>query len=193
MNKFFSVLILFTGAITFSAAAQSAAIENTIGIGPRLGYYKAVDADDGNFYGGIQSRIRLGSHLGIEGSLEYRAGQEFGVADYTVKTRFIPVTTSLMLFIPFNEHFAPYGLAGLGAYHTKYDYSDAAEDLGFSDTTSYEVGYHLGFGLEVPITNNAAINVDYRYLFMDADDSEESFDDMSLDGNVFTVGLMFYL
>lgn len=198
MKKLISLILFFTAFFTFSAAAQSAsdraAIDNTIGFGPRLGYYKAQDADEGNFYYGLQTRLRFGAVLGAEGAIEYRAGQEYGFDDlgYSVKTNSVPVTASLMLFAPLSESISPYGLAGIGAYFTNYNYSDGAEDLGFSDDSSFNLGYHLGFGVELPFNDNTAISVDYRYLFLNPDDNQESFDDASFSGNNFTASLMFY-
>lgn len=196
MKKLLSLILFFTAFITFSAAAQSASerasIENTIGFGPRLGYYKAQDADEGNFYGGIQTRLRFGAVLGVEGAIEYRAGQEYGFEGYSVKTSSVPVTGSLMLFAPLSESISPYGLAGIGAYYTNYNYSDGAESLGFSDDSSFNLGYHLGFGVELPLNDNTAISIDYRYLFLNPDDNQESFDDASFSGNNLTASLMFY-
>lgn len=196
MKKFITFLTIFTGIITFTAAAQSASeratIDNTIGFGPRLGYYKAHDARDGNYYGGIQARARLGSILGVEGSLEYRAGNEFGISDYSLRTSYIPLTASLMLFIPMDRNFTPYGLGGVGAYYISYNYSDGAEDLGFSDDSSFNLGYHLGFGAELPLNSNFALSLDYRYLFLNPDENQESLEDANLNANLFTAALMFY-
>lgn len=196
MKKIAPILIFLLGTLTFTASAQDAsdraAIKNSFGIGPRLGYYKAQDADEGNFYGGIQARLRLGAVIGIEGAVDYRAGQEYGFGEYTVKTSSIPVTGSLMLFAPISQSFAPYGLAGIGAYYTKYDYSGSVADLGVEDDSSFNMGYHLGFGAELPFNENVALNVDYRYIFLNPDDNEESFEDADFNSNVFTAGLMFY-
>lgn len=196
MKKIAPLLIFLLGTLTFTASAQDAsdraAIKNSFGIGPRLGYYKAQDADEGNFYGGIQARLRLGAVIGIEGAVDYRAGQEYRFGAYTVKTSSIPVTGSLMLFAPINRSFAPYGLAGIGAYYTKYDYSGSIAGLEVEDDSSFNMGYHLGFGAELPFNENVALNVDYRYIFLNPDENEESFEDADLNSNAFTVGLMFY-
>jgi len=196
MKKIISLLVFFMGAVTFSASAQYAAdranTENTFGFGPRMGYYTAGDATDGNFYGGLQMRAKFGAVIGIEGSVEYRAGQKFEFNDFTARTSFVPVTASLMLFAPLSRHVAPYGLAGAGAYYTIYTYSDGAGDLGFSDDNSFNLGYHLGVGTELWFADNAAISIDYRYLYLDTSDSQEAFEDVNFDGNVFTASLMFY-
>lgn len=167
-----------------------AAIKNTIGFGPRLGYYKANDAEEGNFYGGLQTRIRLGPVFGVEGSVEYRSGQRYEFAGQSVKTKFVPVTGSLMMFLPVSQDFAPYGLAGVGAYYTIYDYEGTFTN---ENENNFNFGYHLGFGVEFPINSNAALNLDYRYLFLNPNDNEQSFEDANFSGNVFTAGLMFYL
>lgn len=184
--------IIFTPFL-LQAQTDGGPIQNTFGIGPRLGYYKSNDAEDGNFYGGVQGRLRFGRVLGLEGSVEYRAGQRYGVSNYSVKTKFVPVTASLLFFIPLDEHFAPYGLAGLGAYYTVYDYSADANALGFDDDHSFNMGYHLGFGLELPVNTDVALNADYRYLFLNPNDNQENLDNTSFSGNVFTAGLTFYL
>lgn len=186
------ITLLFTApSITIAqSSSDDAAIKNTIGIGPRLGYYKAADADQGNFYGGVQARVRLGPVLGIEGSVDYRAGQKYEIAGQSVTTKFVPVTGSVMLFAPINGEIAPYGLAGIGAYYTIYDYEGTFTD---QNENNFNFGYHLGFGLEIPINSHAALNVDYRYMFLNPDDNEQSVQDADFSGNVFTAGLMFYL
>lgn len=170
--------------------AQNAAIKNTIGLGPRLGYYKANDADNGNFYGGLQTRIRVGPVLGFEGSVEYRAGQEYNFAGEKMTTKFVPVTASALIFLPVSKSFAPYGIAGLGAYYTIHDYEGT-----FSNKTddSFNFGYHLGFGFELPINSHAALNFDYRYLFLNPNDNQTNTANADYSGNEFTAGLMFYL
>ena len=184
------------GALTFAATGQDAAdratIEDAFGIGPRLGYYKATDADEGSFYGGVQARLRFGAVIGMEAAVDYRAGQEYGFDQYSVQISSIPVTGSLMLFAPVSESFSPYGLAGIGAYYTKYDYEGSVGELVQDDESSFNMGYHLGFGAEFPFNENVALNVDYRYIFLNPDDNEESFEDADFNSNAFTAGLMFY-
>lgn len=196
MKKIIPITLFILGIVTFSASAQDAsdraAIKNSFGIGPRLGYYKAQDAEEGSFYGGIQARARIGAVIGIEGAVDYRAGQEYGFGEYTVETSSIPVTGSLMLFAPISNSFSPYGLAGIGAYYTRYDYSGSIAGLEAEDDSEFNMGYHLGFGAEFPFNENVALNVDYRYIFLNPDDNEQSFEDASFNSNAFTAGLMFY-
>ncbi len=197
MKKLLILPIFFFIIAPFNSHGQSsssdAAIKNTIGLGPRLGYYKANNAEEGSFYFGLQSRIRLGPVFGLEGSVEYRGGQKY---EYTVagqtqtyKTSFVPVTGSALLFLPVNENFAPYGIVGLGAYYTIFEADGPISD---DYENEFNFGYHLGFGAEFPLSSNTALNFDYRYLFLNPDDNETSTANADYSGNVFTAGLMFY-
>lgn len=75
------------------------------------------------------------------------------------------------------------------------DYNEEAESIpGLEDDHSVDFGYHLGFGLELPFNRNTALNVDYRYIFLDPrSDSFGDVEDADFSGNVLTVGLMFYM
>lgn len=187
---------LFTPFVTQAQTSTSgSAIENTLGIGPRLGYYKADDAEEGSFYGGAQIRARLGRVVGLEGAIDYRTAQEYDLGEFSADVRQIPVTASALLFLPVSESFQPYAVAGLGAYYDMIDYNEEAESIpGLEDDHSVDFGYHLGFGLELPFNRNTALNVDYRYIFLDpGSDSFGDVEDADFSGNVLTVGLMFYM
>ncbi len=183
-NIFFTFLILF--AFTLSASAQDFLLKDKSGIGPRIGYYKAPDAEDGTMFIGAQARFR-GSVLVLELAGEYRGEQSYNVTGGEISVRQIPITTSLLLFVPIAPNFQPYGLAGLGAYYSFYDYNGT---FASGKDSEVNLGYHLGFGLDLPLNENAALNVDYRYLFLDG--SNDNFGDKEYSGNVISAGLTFY-
>jgi len=91
-------------------------IENTFGIGPRAGYYKSKDADEGAWYGGVQARFRLGEVIGLEVAADYRAEETFEIDTPTfegeIRQHSYPVTASLLVFLPIIPHFAPYIVGG---------------------------------------------------------------------------------
>lgn len=187
MKKLATICAVVLFALPAVGLAQ---INSGFGIGPRLGYYKANDADEGNVFGGLQIRGRLSEVFGLELAAEYRAGEKYGISDVqTVETSYVPVTASAMLYLPLSDHFSPYGLAGLGAYYTIYDSDGFDDDV----DNEFNIGYHLGFGLEIPFSESVALNADYRYLYLNPDNNEESLEDTEFSGNAFTVGLMFYL
>ncbi|HLR76935.1 MAG TPA: porin family protein [Balneolaceae bacterium] len=189
------ILLLFAfPAITKAQYNQSYNNNSNIMLGPRVGYYKASDADDGVFTLGLQLRGHISKWFGLELAASYRSSTEFdyniGGDNYSAKTGFVPITASAMLYLPINEHLLPYGTAGVGGYYTFRD-TDAEglpADFGDHYSDKFLFGYHLGFGLEVPISNAIAIDADYRYIWINHDDNRDDFD-----GNSITFGVMFYL
>lgn len=176
---------------TYNQRTTNTTVANPLGFGPRLGYYSPNDADDGSFYYGVQMRARMSPVVGIEGSVEYRPGTETGVeiggVDQSYETKFVPVTGSLMLFLP-TEGIVPYGLGGIGAYYTIYE---AEGDFVDDWDSEFNFGYHAGFGLEMFMSPNTALSLDYRYLFL-TPENENAPEDADYSGNVFTASLMFY-
>ncbi|MBR9916814.1 porin family protein [bacterium] len=187
--KFFISTLTLAVLLTFSShtnAQTSAPTKDRSGIGPKIGYYKAPDADDGTMFIGFQTRTR-GEVFGFEFAAEYRGEQSYSFGGSETRIRQIPITASLLMHVPLASNFQPYGLAGLGAYYTFYDYDSS---LGSSDDAEFRVGYHLGFGLDLPLNESAGLNVDYRYLFLDGPDDD--FGDKEFSGNVISAGLTFY-
>lgn len=178
-------ILLFTG-LTTGVYAQLSWVENKSGIGPRFGYYKAPDAEEGTMFIGAQARFR-GKILGAELAAEYRGKQTYSITGGDVNVSQLPLTASLMAYLPIAPNFQPYGLAGLGAYYSFYDFESG---LGSGSESEVDLGYHLGFGLDLPLSKNAALNVDYRYLFLDG--SDDNIGDKEYSGNVLTGGLTFY-
>lgn len=187
--KTFITILSFSIALTFSGMvhAQTAPTKNKSGVGPRIGYYKAPDSEDGTMFIGLQTRSR-GEVFGFELAGEYRGEQSYSTTSGELTVRQIPVTASLLAFVPVAPNFQPYGLIGLGAYYTFYDYEGGFVNPG--DDANMNFGYHLGFGLDMPLTESAALNVDYRYLFLDGDN--DNLGDKEFSGNVITAGLTFY-
>jgi opacity protein-like surface antigen len=188
MKKLLSIFsVLIISALFTYATAQEYLIENSSGIGPKIGYYKAPDAENGTMFIGVQSRTK-GKYVGAEFSLEYRGEQSYTTTGGELTVSQVPVTGSLMVFAPLAENFAPYGLAGLGAYYAIYDYDGGFVNPG--DDSEVNFGYHLGFGVDIAISESAALNVDYRYLFLDGNNDDVA--DKEFSGNVISAGLTFY-
>ena len=161
----FTVLIL--SAISIQTYAQEYnVLQNRTGFGFHLGHYQAQDAEDGSIFFGAQLRAR-GEIFGAELSTEYRGEQSYQLdGGGEVITIQIPVTASVLAYAPLGRAFSPYAIAGLGAYFTVYDYEeDNVLDLGDDNETNF--GYHIGLGSDIAVSENAAINIDYRYLFLD--------------------------
>lgn len=175
------VLLLFA----FPAITQAQNSDGGLMLGPRLGYYQAQEADNGSFLFGLQLRSHLNEYFGVELAATYRTNSEFTIGGNSLKTGLVPITASALVYLPISPYVKPYGVAGLGAYYKFYDTEGWATDE-FKDEFTF--GYHLGAGVEIPLNEGMAIDVDYRYIFLDQEGS-----DPDLSGHAITAGLMFYL
>lgn len=174
-----------------------AAIKNTVGLGPRVGFYKSFDATEGSFYFGLQTRIRLSPYFGIEGAVDYRGKEEFAFgADSTARfadVSYVPLTVSGIIFLPVSFNVVPYGVAGAGWYYTVVDYSNDPNRV--DAVSSNKFGYHFGFGLEIPVSEHASLGADYRWIFLDTDfdvGTPSTLDPDNSNGSVISGSLMFY-
>lgn len=195
-------LIIQMILVSFPAAAQVDGPKPGIGLGPRIGYYKSAGASEGAYYFGAQARLRLGSSWAIEGAIDYRTKESYnygsvGGEDISVTVRSVPLTVSAIFTFPLASVLWPYGVAGIGWYHTIIDYSAGMEhQTSARDESSSTTGYHFGLGLEIPFSSSTSLHVDYRYLFIEM--PVNGLGDLKLDtkdsnGSLITAGLTFGL
>ncbi|MBN1540734.1 outer membrane beta-barrel protein [candidate division KSB1 bacterium] len=167
-------------AIVFMLLPIMAQAITLFGLGPRVGYHKSADADEGKLMIGGAARLKLGA-LAVEGSIDYRS-EEYENGAITVKQW--PVSASV-LFYPLP---IVYGLAGAGWYNTTYEFDSTYFSATIPEKrTEQEMGYHLGAGVELPILQ-PTITADVRYVFLNYDLGEGL---QKVDANfmVFTIGL----
>lgn len=132
---------------------------------PSIGLTKPVDGDeDAEIYGGIAFRGEIASILKPEIGVAYR--QESRLDD-NLKVRMWPVTASLWISpVP-----ALYAGAGVGWYHTTYDFDEEAFPIEVEDETDSQFGVHLGGGLMIPLGPRLGVDLNGRYvMFQDQDD-----------------------
>ena len=149
-----------------SAPPQAAAVQ----IVPSVGITRSVDSDDTNKSVGLALRGSIIPHvLKTEIAGSYRSEEQFGG---DLKLKMWPVTASLLLSpVP-----ALYAGAGVGWYHTTFDYDDA---LLIDDETKEEFGVHLGGGITVPVAPRVGVDLSGRYVMMQDQESKlvpEKFD-----------------
>jgi opacity protein-like surface antigen len=155
-------LLVFAGA---SPEVQA----QTFGIGARMVSVSgpespALDDSDSSrtrLWGGYIRFHPIGS-LGIEASMDYQTSTN---AAETARIRNLPIQISGLL-LPVKKSFAPYVLAGIGWYKHRVE----ALDSGVTTATAYatDFGYHTGLGAQIKFGRHAAIFVDYRYVWVDA-------------------------
>lgn len=180
--------VIYVTAILVLFIPCLASAVDMFGIGPRVGYYKVTDADEGKFLFGAAARLRLSSMLGIEGSIDYRAEK---YANGALTVRSWPVQATAIIYpLPI-----VYGLIGAGWYNTTYDYDQSRLLLlAVEDKTEQEFGWHFGGGVELPIGIVTTLAADIRYTFIDYDFSElPGSEDLDSDFFTITVSILFGL
>ena len=117
-------------------------------------------------------RARVYGGLALRGSFLPLIKSEIGVAyrretrlDGNLQVKMWPVTASLWLTpIP-----TLYAGGGVGWYHTTHDYDQA---LPVADEAHQEFGMHVGWGLAIPLSGAAALDLNGRYVFMDSQQTQ---------------------
>jgi opacity protein-like surface antigen len=198
-------VIFLLGTCRFIASGQTSPftpeplISNTVGFGASAGYAVCPNAHIGAPQLQFLSRIRLGAVVGFEGMVGYTGEHRFSFItaageDLSASVHRIPVTGSLLLFIPLAPTFTPYLVGGVGAHYVILDYSEDINEA-ISDKSKTRFGYHLGAGLEIPLNEHVAILGDYRYLYVDNAFEEElqiDFSSAEYRSNHFSAGVVVY-
>jgi opacity protein-like surface antigen len=129
-------------------------------VGPRLGYYENSDSDEeGNYFGGAQVRLKGTPFFAAEVAIEYHSDEYL---NGNVEIISWPVQASALFYVfP-----AVYGLAGAGWHNTTIKVE------GEPDESNADFGWHLGGGVEIPVSESMSISGDIRYVFLDYDGHE---------------------
>lgn len=148
--------ILLSFLLAFPIIANS---QVGISFGPHVGIQKAQDADESNYLFGGTVRAKFAA-LGAEAGISYRQ-EDYQNGAVTVKSW--PVTASGLIYpVP-----VIYGVVGGGWYNTTFDFNDVYNTMGFEDRSEQEFGWHLGAGLELPISMRTKLYGDVRWVFLD--------------------------
>ena len=133
--------------------------------------------------GGLFLRMNWRSVLFAEGAVLYHK-EEVGAADL----EFIPVQLSAMLFFLRRDlDFSPYVLAGAGTYISR------RVEPGQDSDTEFDLGWHLGFGLDYLLNDRFFVEGDFRYIWLDVDFGDQTVGDKlsNFDNWMGTVGVGF--
>jgi hypothetical protein len=106
-------------SLTAEPAPAQRALDSYRTLGPRVGYMKFFDADEGSWFGGGQVRAYIGTHFALEGSIEFHR-DEIDDGMTTVTQYPIQVTGLIYPFKP--AEVRPYGLAGVGGHFTRVEF-----------------------------------------------------------------------
>lgn len=207
MRSWIYLVVLTVLSTGFAVAQTTPTQRDTVsisasrwGIGGQIGYFRSSGADQGAYYFGGVYRYKIGSMLGFEGTVGYRGGQVFNFGTVNANQLFadvttIPLTASLVVYVPLRTTtFVPYALLGAGLYMLNIDYSPDINRV-IGDETKVKLGGHLGFGVEVPLTQAINAHADYRYLLLSKifdPGTVYDFSSKGYNGGTFNLGLLFY-
>jgi hypothetical protein len=184
-KKIVYMLMIMIGCVSISFAQSENDIRNPISIGAQIGWQKAADADNGMVMFGGLLRAKLTYAVSFEASINYRQ-EKYHNGD--IKVSNWPVQLS-GLFFPI-QHI--YGLAGVGWYNAKLEFSGRLN--GLPDKTSQKFGWHFGAGMEIPLGERTFIFGDFRYIFLNYDFTDvPGGGEISSDYFQINAGLMFPL
>lgn len=153
--------------VAVAGAREASAVKGEIV--PALGITKQVDGDETQMSGSLSLRGDLLPILMAEVGASYRSEDRF---NDQLHLRQWPITASLYL----RPARPVYAGAGVGLYHTTFDYDDA---LGIEDDTRQEFGVHVGGGFQIPLSPAVGLDLNGRYVMMQDQESRlvpENFD-----------------
>lgn len=209
MRTILPLLFVAMLATTAQGFAQRDDIENTLGLGPQLGWYSSNDAEGGALFFGLLGRARLGNNIGVEASVAYRTAEVFNTGsvdqnEITADVAYVPITFSLLIMAPIGSTITPYATGGIGFYYTieSYDLPNVSSENVrklLKDEENFEMGYHFGLGLEIPFNRHIAAYAEFRYVFLGSEITSINdvvtldTDTKNSDGMMFGAGVVFYL
>jgi opacity protein-like surface antigen len=141
--------------------------EASFSIGPAGGYLRARGSERGTWFAGAQARLRLLHFLAAQASITFHQSRYEG-GDVIV-TQYPVELTAILYILPVGP-VRPYILGGVGWYYTRIDYKGSFSAI--NDTTEHFFGIHLGAGVELMLGKSASLNVDGRYIFINASDQD---------------------
>ena len=152
-------MMLFTGAAALSVVPSPSHAAELV---PSYGLTRQVhDGDNVKGMFGLALRGNI-----IPNLLQSEIGAGYRTEDMNndaIHVKQWPITASLLLS-PMNVVYAD---AGVGWYHTTYDYQDPL----LADQTVQKFGVHLGGGLKVPVAPRVALDLSGRYVHLQDQES----------------------
>ena len=145
-----------TGAQTFGIGARMVSVS-----GPESPALDSSDSSRTRFAGGL-IRLHMVASLGVEVAMDYQSTTNEAE---TARIRNMPIQVSGLL-LPVKKAFAPYVLAGIGWYKHRVEALDNGDAV--ASVYSTDFGYHTGLGAQVKFGSHAAVFVDYRHVWVDA-------------------------
>ena len=184
IRKIIITMTVLSLAVLLAAPAMA---QTGFGIGPRIGYAKASDAEDGAFFVGADANFRfLDGLLGVRGEVGWHR-DTFTVLNHDFDVDTVPLLASLTVYPFRNFVLSPYAIAGAGWYFVTVSSNFAGQNW---DETDNAFGWHIGGGVELSLGEHFVINADFRYVAFEVEIGDAFKSDG--DGVLGTAGTTFY-
>ena len=160
---------------------------------------KIEEEPDDAFMYGINCTYFLHRYFSFELSADYvETDVELGVLGLSGNVgqlSQIPVLLTGRMHFSTNPKMSPYLGGGVGYYFNDFDSERVITEFLYGPRADIDVddsiGYHVGGGFELFVSDNAAVNLDLKYVWnqVDADINLSDFGDEEFDVNAFFAGL----
>jgi opacity protein-like surface antigen len=152
----------------------------TFGIGPRYTYVMNQDDDEKSHMAGVFARAGF-TFLGVEGAIDYHKED----LPLGLELKSWPISATLLVY-PMPVFYA---LAGLAWYNTTLEFPSSTP---FESQSESQLGYHVGAGVELPLSPRVSLCSDLRWLFIDYefDDIAASIGDVEANALTINAGLL---
>lgn len=213
MKKKFIVpfFVVATLMLVVSQVSFAQDMEGRLGLGARASYVNFTD-DDYTVYGvkvnvepdesvmyGVNLTYFIQNYLSLELSVDYTETdvdlKALGLSGDAGDFESIPVLLSLRAHLSTNTKVSPYLLFGIGYFFNDIDQNDSNIEFIYGPGAKVDVddsfGFHVGGGVEVFVSENVALNLDFKYIWTEVETSVNvaGFTDEDLDMDSFVAGL----
>ena len=213
MKKKFIVpfFVVATLMLVVSQVSFAQDMEGRFGLGARASYVNFTD-DDYTVYGvkvdvepdesvmyGVNLTYFIQNYLSLELSVDYTETdvdlKALGLSGDAGDFESIPVLLSLRAHLSTNTKVSPYLLFGIGYFFNDFDQNNSTIEYIYGPGADVDVddsfGFHVGGGVEVFVSENVALNLDFKYIWTEVETSVNvaGFTDEDLDMDSFVAGL----
>jgi outer membrane protein len=214
MKKEIFMVLCVTSVLLFCVNLSLAQdIEGKFGIGARIAYVNYSDddyvvhgvkvdtePDDATMYG-MNLTYFFHRYASFELSVDYTEADvelsALGLSGDAGEITQVPVLLTLRMHFSTNPKVSPYIGGGVGYYFNSFDTNRTVAEFIYGPGADIEVddsfGYHVSGGIEYFVTDNAAINVDVKYIWqeVEAGVNVPGFTDEEFDIDTFVAGAGF--
>ena len=187
------VLTLAIALVALMAADAHAQQGRRVSIEPRLSYWLPDDADNAVGFG-VAAELMLSNWFGLVAAIDFWnfEGDTFSATidafpDFDIRD----LSVGVVFYIGYEGTINPYVTAGL-------DYFMIGDDFGGADAGAFatagvddSLGWHLGAGVDIAVSENFSVVVEGRYFdtSIDVDLTEIEIGDVDVKGFAILVGL----